>query len=136
MANVIYPSAQRDALLGQLIIGTDTFRALLLATAAPDPSHSRRSQIGAEASGTGYTAGGALTVPTVSVVDTINRRVLLTVPTVNWASLTLSTTALVIYKSTGTAANDPLLCAVDFGTAQARAAQPLEVGPTVLTWQF
>lgn len=104
---------------------TDTFKALLV-TALPnetalDTWQDRADVTDEHAATGGYTAGGfALTVDSVTLNTTDNRLeidFLAADPT--YEDVTLAgVVGCIIYKSTGTAANDLLVSSVDFGSAK------------------
>lgn len=121
MANVIYNSFMRDIATGAVDVDTDTFRVMLVGAAYTEnaDTHAKRSDVTSEVSGTGYTAGGAVTTASVSAVDAANNRVTLTFGAVSWPTSTITARKAVIYKSRGGAANlDELVACVDFGTDQ------------------
>ena len=136
MASLIYNSALEDEAKGAIDYDTDTFKTLLVTSSyTPDKdTHTRRSDVTNEVSGSGYTAGGATSACTV-VKDTANDRVTLTFAAVSWASATITARGAVIYKSTGTAANDPLVGYVDFGADVSRTAATFSLSASVITKQ-
>lgn len=66
------------------------------------------------ANGNGYTTGGKQLTVTVSK-DNTNNRGKMTATTLTWTSSTITARGAVVYKSTGVAANDLLVCYIDFG---------------------
>ena len=79
MANLIYDSALEDEAKGAIDYDTDTFK-IMLVTSSYTPNkgtHTRRSDVTNEVTGTGYTAGGVTSVCTVAK-DTTNHKVTLT----------------------------------------------------------
>ena len=101
--------------------GTDSFK-VLLATAVPNATQldtwQTRADVTTEVTGTGYTAGGVAVTATIGAVDTVNNRVPVTWGNLSpgWTGATITAAAALIYKSTGTAATDSLICAVDIGS--------------------
>jgi hypothetical protein len=88
---------------------------LVTSTYTPDKdTHTKRSNVTNEVSGTGYTAGGqAVTVTTA--LDTANDRFDVSFTDVTWPSSTITARAAVIYKRRGGAASaDELVCYFDF----------------------
>lgn len=77
MASLIYNSALRDEAIGSIDFDTDTFKVMLVTSAYTEnkDTHTRRSDITNEITGTGYTAGGNTATVTVAAVDTTNDRV-------------------------------------------------------------
>ena len=117
MASLIYNSALEDEAKGAIDYDSDTFKALLVSSSyMPSKSeHTRRSDVTNELSaGNGYTTGGVTVACTVAKDNTSNR-VTLTFAGPTWTSFTGNVQGMVVYKSTGTAANDPLVFYLDTG---------------------
>jgi hypothetical protein len=109
----------------------------MLVTSAYTPdkdAHLKRSSVTNEITGTGYTAGGQTTAVTIAK-DTANDRITLTFAANNWTSSTLTARAAVIYKSTGTAANDNLVLYNDFGSDISTTNGTFTVSASVITFQ-
>ena len=120
MPSLIYNSCLEDLCKGNIIFGggtPSTFKAMLVtSTYAPDKDlHLTRTNVSNEVTGTGYTATGNTATPTVTK-DTANDRLDISWSIANWTSATITARAVVIYKSTGTAATDLLVGYVDFGS--------------------
>jgi hypothetical protein len=101
---------------GAIDFDTNSFK-IELVTSSYTPNkdtHTKRSDVTNEISGTGYTAGGVSTAVTVTN-DTANDRIDINFADVSWASATLTAAAAVIYKTTGTASTDNLVAYLDFG---------------------
>lgn len=117
MASILYNSMLKDEAEGSIDFNTDTFKVMLL-TSSYTPNkdtHTKRSDLTNEVSGTGYTAGGATATVTVSAVDTTNDRVDITLGSASWASSTITARYAAYYKSRGGAASaDELVALVDF----------------------
>lgn len=118
MASLIYNSGLDDAFRGNIDFDTDAFRVMLV-TSAYTPNkdtHTKRSDVTNEVTGTGYTAGG----PTVTVSvtkDTANDRIDVSLGSASWATATITARAGVYYKSRGGASSaDELVAYIDFGT--------------------
>lgn len=138
MASLIYNSAVRDALVGNIDFDTDTFWAMLTTSAYTEnkDTHTKRSDITNEIAGTGYTAGGKAVSVSVGAVDTANDRVVITIASVNWPSSTFTARKMVVYKRRGGAASaDELVCVVDFGTDKITEDGTLTVGASTITTQ-
>jgi hypothetical protein len=136
VASVLYTSFFRDLLKGDIDLDTATVKALLTTNSyTENKDHDRRDDVTNEITATGYTAGGLTLTPVISAVDTANDRVTLTLPTATWSGFTGTARRLVYYVSTGTAANDPLIACVDFGSDVTRTAQTFEVSASTVTWQ-
>jgi hypothetical protein len=114
----IFDSALEDFLKGQIIIGTDTFKMMLLtSTAAPSKSGwAKRSDVTNEVAGTGYTAAGqAVTVTTTAAAGASDKESI-NLADVSWAASTITARYAVVYKSRGGASTaDNLLALIDFG---------------------
>ena len=117
MASLVYNSAIRNAVTGQIDFDTDTFYMMLVtSTYSPDKdTHLDRADVTNEVTGTNYTATGQAVTVTVSAVDTANDRVDINFADVTWASSTITAAAAIVYKYTGTTANDLLVAYLDFG---------------------
>lgn len=117
MASLIYDSFLGDVAGGNINLETDSFKAMLVtSTYAPNQgTHSKRSSVTNEVTGTGYTAGG--TAVTLSrTLDTTNHRLDITTSSPSWATSTITARGMVIYKSRGGANTaDELVCYIDFG---------------------
>jgi len=108
-----------DVFKGSIDLDTDTFKILLVTStyAYNRDTHTKRSDITNEVTGTGYTAGGMAIVPTVTN-DTTNDKLVVTLPQVIWTgSTTITARQAVVYKSRGGASSaDELVAIVDFGS--------------------
>jgi len=98
-----------DAVTGSIDLDTDTIKCGLTPSAYTYDrvNHSRRSSV-TEVTGTGYTAGGQTVTMTVTK-DTTNHKLVISTPQIQWASSTITARGIYCYKSTGVAANDPLI---------------------------
>lgn len=137
MASLIYNSCLEDSAKGTIDFDTDTFKTMLVTSSytANKDTHTRRSDVTNEvANGNGYTTAGATCTCTVAK-DTTNDRVTLTFAAVSWSSSTITARGAVIYKSTGTAANDPLVAYVDFGGDVSSTGGTYSVSSSVITMQ-
>lgn len=107
-----------DVAEGRIDFDTDTFYAMLVtSTYTPNKkTHTKRSDVTNEVTGTGYSAGGQATAVTTTL-DTVNDRLDVTFTDVSWASSTITARAVVIYKHRGGASSaDELICYGDFGS--------------------
>ena len=119
MASLIFNSALRDEAIGSIDYDTDTFKVMLTTSAYTEnkDTHTKRSDVTNEITGTGYTAGGNAVTVTVAAVDTANDRVDITLGGTTWPASTLTARKAVYYKSRGGAASsDELIAVVDFGS--------------------
>jgi len=132
LTNLVYPSGKQaiegsatyggpidwDADPIYLMLVTSNYTNLTLATAQ---GHHFRSDVtgvaGAEASGTGYTAGG-VQLTSVAIAASGNNAIV-NAANASWASSTITATGAVVFKRVGadltTPADDPILCYLDFG---------------------
>jgi hypothetical protein len=115
MASVIYDSFIADVFAGTCTTAS-TYKAMLVTSVYTEDrgAHSKRSSVTNEVTGTGYTAGG-VTLTLSASLNTTTHILTLTIPTVTWASSTITARKLIVYRSTGAAANDNLVCCVDNG---------------------
>jgi hypothetical protein len=137
MASLIYNSFHEDLARGDIDLDTDTFK-MLLVTSSYTPNkdtHADRADVTNEAAASGgYTAGGKTVTCTVAR-DNANDRTTLTFAAESWASSTITAAAAVVYKSTGTAANDLLVFYNDFGGNLTTSNTTFSVGSSVITLQ-
>ncbi len=137
MASLLYNSALNDQARGSLDFDTDTFKAMLVtSTYAPNKdTHTKRSDVTNEVTGTGYTAGGTAITCTVAL-DTANDRLTLTFGSVSWSTATVTARGMVIYKSRGGAATaDELVGYADFGSDISSTAATFTVNSGAFTFQ-
>lgn len=105
--------------------GADTLKAMLV-TAAPSEANldawvDRADVTGEHAATGGYTTGGFnVTIDSVTLDASGNRAVItLSAASPTYSDVTLAgVVGCIIYKSTGTAANDLLISFVDYGSAK------------------
>ena len=117
MPSLIYNSALRDEATAAIDFDTDTFKVMLTTSAYTEnkDTHTKRSDVTSEVTGTGYTAGGNTGTVTVGTVDTGNDRVEITLGGTTWPASTITARKAVYYKSRGGAASaDELIAIVDF----------------------
>ena len=120
MADLIYNSFKADVSNALIDLTDDTIK-ILLVTSAYTPNidtHTRRSDVTNEVSGTGYTAGGNTLAGKSVTQDNTNDRMVFDATDSEWTSSTITARGAVIYKDTGVAANDNLICYLDFVTDQ------------------
>lgn len=138
MASFIFNSAIRDVLVGNIDYDTDTFKVMLTTSAYTEnkDTHTKRSDVTNEVTGTGYTAGGASTTVTVAAVDTANDDVEITIGAASWVSSTITARKAVIYKSRGGAASaDELVAVVDFGSDVISSSGTFTLTASVIKYQ-
>lgn len=117
MASLIYNSSLEDLARGAIDYDTDTFYMMLVTSSyVPNKdTHTKRSDVTNEASGSGYSAGGQASAVTITK-DTGNDRVDVGFATVTWATASVTAAGAVIYKRRGGASSaDELVAFLDFG---------------------
>ena len=118
MASLIFTSFLEDLARGAIDMDTDTFKVMLVTSAYTEnkDTHTKRSDVTNEVTGTGYTAGGVTCTVTVTK-DTTNDRLDITLGAVSWPSSTITARKAVYYKSRGGASSaDELVAVNDFGS--------------------
>lgn len=116
MASLIYDSYWSDVLKGLVNTDTDTIKGMLVtSTYSPNKgTHTRRSDVTNEITGTGYTAGGAASACAITF-DGGTHIISATFSNIVWATATITARALVLYKSRGGASSaDELVAYLDF----------------------
>jgi hypothetical protein len=120
MASIVYNSFYHDTFTGAVDVDSDSFKMLLTTSSyTPSKSHSKRSDITNEVTGTGYTSGGNACALTVAAVDNVNNRQEISASVTSWTTSTITARYGVIYKNRGGAASaDELVGCIDFTTDQ------------------
>jgi len=136
MASFIYNSCLDDNVRALIDFDNDTFKQLLVTSSytANKDTHTKRSDVTNEITGTGYTAGGTTVTATVAK-DLTNDRVTITFSAPSWANSTITAAGAVIYKSTGTASADPLVGFIDFGSSVTSSGGTFSVSASTITLQ-
>lgn len=118
MASLIYDSFTDDISKGNIVPNTDTFW-MMLVTSSYTPNkgtHTKRSDVTNEVTGTAYSAGGAVSALTLAK-DTSLHKETMSFAAVAWASSTITARGAVIYKRRGGASSaDELVCYIDFSS--------------------
>ena len=118
MASLIFTSFLEDLARGAIDMDTDTFKVMLVTSAYTEnkDTHTKRSDVTNEVTGSGYTAGGVTCTVTVTK-DTANDRLDITLGAVSWPSSTITARKAAYYKSRGGASSaDELVAVNDFGS--------------------
>ena len=117
MASLIYNSAKSDLQKGAIDLNTDDIKAMIVSGYTPNQdTHTRRSDITGEITGTGYIAGGKSLTGKTMTQDNTNNRGTFDADDLIWAAATISATGAVFYKSRGGLASaDELVYFMDFG---------------------
>ncbi len=118
MANVIYANFKKLALSSAINFNTDTIKVALVTSAFTPNATTQNyySDVTNEVSGAGYTTGGT-TIAGGTVTLSVSTAVY-SGSNVTWGTSTITSRAAVLYKSTGTASNSPLVAYIDFTTDQ------------------
>ena len=117
MASVFYNNYFEELGKGNINYSSNTFKLMLVTTSyTPDAdTHAFRSDVTGEASGANYTTGGQ-TVDTVTLTqDNTNNRAVVDFADEVFSNITVTNVdGAILYKSTGVAATDVLICYIDF----------------------
>ncbi len=142
MAKLVYNSALYDNAVGDIDFNTDTFKVMLvgatyhaIAAETKRDSHTKRSDITDEVSGTGYTAGGQTLASVTVTKDTSNNIIKIDCTDPSWTSATISNIyGAVVYKSRGGASSaDELVCFLDIYADNSNAAVSVTSGTFTIT---
>lgn len=128
MSSVVYSSFLADVFAGNCNT-SHSYKAMLVTSAYAEnrATHTKRSDVTNEVSGTGYTAGGAAITLSASL-NTSTHRLTLTIPTTTWASSTITARKMIVYRARGGASSaDELVCCIDNGT-------DVITSSTTMTW--
>ena len=132
MADVIFNSFKRDVMNRLINLSGGTIKVALVTSAySPNQdSHTKKSDITNEITGTGYTSGGkALSAKVITAYNTDNEGVFDALDT-SWTSSTITAKGAVLYEAKGGAASaDPLIAYIDFGSNKSSTA-----GSFTITW--
>ena len=120
MASIIYNSMLNDLSRGAIDFDTDTFKCMLVTSSyTPSKSHSKRSDITNEVTGTGYTTGGNTATATVAAINNTSNLQDISWSITSWTSSTITARGAVVYKARGGASSaDELVGYLDFVTDQ------------------
>jgi len=127
----VYGPALAAFLAGSINWGSDTIK-VSLHTSAYTPNQDTDQFFTAatnEASGTGYTAGGATLGTKTSNYTAGTNTQALDAADVTWSTSTITARYAVVRKDTGVAGTSPLICYVDFGADVISSA-----GNFTITW--
>ena len=138
MASIIYNSFLDDVAKGNIDCDTDAFKAMVTTNAYTEnkDTHTKRSDITNEVTGTGYTAGG--NTITVSVTkDTANDRIEISLGGTSWGSSTITgARKVIVYKSRGGASSaDELVACIDNGADVSTSAGTLTLTASTVRLQ-
>jgi len=126
MASIIYDSFLADVFSGAANT-SHAYKGLLTTSSYAEnrATHSKRSSVTNEVTGTGYTAGGVALTLTASL-NTTSHVLTLTIPTVTWSNSTITARKLVVYRARGGASSaDELVCCIDNGVNQVTSSSSM-----------
>jgi len=133
MASKLYGKFLQAALNKEIDWDTDTIKVALLTSGyTPDQdTHDYFDDVsGSEVSGTGYSAGGETLASKTISYDGASNVLTLDAADVTWSSSTITARYAVVYDASGgSAATNPLIGYVDFGTDQSSSN-----GNFTITW--
>lgn len=136
MASLIYTSFFEDLAKADIDLDTATIKVMLVTSDYTEnkDTHTKRSDVTNEVTGTGYTAGGATVTATVTK-DTTNDRLDIALGGTTWPTSTITARKAVYYVSTGTASTDRLIAVNDFGSDVTTSAGTLTLNASTLRIQ-
>lgn len=135
MASIIYDSFLADVFAGNCSTA-HTYKGMLVSSGYSEnrATHTKRSDITNEISGSGYTAGGAALTLSVST-NVTTHKLTLTIGSVTWASSTLTARKLIIYRARGGASSaDELVACIDNGSDLVSSSSTMSWGAS--TWEI
>ena len=99
-------------------------------------THTKRSDVTNEITGTGYTAGGQAVTSIVVTNDTTNHKLSIVITPAVWSgSTTLTARNLVVYKSRGGASSaDEIVCVDNFSADESSSGGTFTVSPITLEY--
>lgn len=133
MASKLYGSFIAKALNKEIDWDSDTIKVALV-TSSYTPNQDTHDYwddvVANEATGTGYTAGGATLASKTSTYTGATNKLVLDAADVTWSSSTITARYAVVYDAqTGVNSTSPLIGYVDFGTDQSSSS-----GNFTITW--
>lgn len=138
MPSIVYNSLLFDEAVGNVDFDTHTFWVMACGPGySESKSHSKRSDVTNEITGTGYTAGGQAVTVTVNATDNVNNRVDITLGGASWPSSTLANVQKFVYyrRRGGAASADELVAVIDNGTPVSTTADTLTLTASTLRKQ-
>jgi hypothetical protein len=138
VASLIYNSFFEDLARGAIDLDTDTFKVMALTATYSEnkDTHTKRSDLTNEVSGTGYSAGGNSVTITVTK-DTVNDRLDVTLGGTTWTTSTItSAQKFAYYKARGGLATaDELVAVIDNGSGVSTISGTLTLNSSTLRVQ-
>jgi hypothetical protein len=135
-SSITVPHATINAIINETLnLSAGNFWAMLLSTGyTPSPSHSFRSDLSAEVTGTGYTAGGVAAPLTITRNDALDE-IIVRAEQIILTGCTVSPRYVVIYQKLGGAATaDRVVMIVDWGAVYPAtgAAYPINANEIII----
>ena len=118
MPNAIFNSFKRDIANGSINLATDAVKIMLVGSAyTPNiDTHTKRSDVTNEVSGTGYTAGGIALVNKTVTMNTTSDKGVFDADDITLSNATITARGAVLYKARGGVSSaDELIAYLDFG---------------------
>ena len=118
MANAIFNSFKRDIANGSINLATDAVKIMLVGSAyTPNiDTHTKRSDVTNEVSGTGQTASGIALVNKTVTMNTTSDKGVFDADDITLSNATITARGAVLYKARGGASSaDELIAYLDFG---------------------
>jgi hypothetical protein len=137
MEGLIYNSFWYDLIRGLIDVDGVTVKVMLVTSSYTEDkdAHTKRSDVTNEVSGTGYTAGGAVSSVTVTK-DTANDRIDIVLGQVSWPASTITARKAVYYVSRGGAASaDELIAVSVFDSDVVSSGGPLTLNASTVRLQ-
>lgn len=138
MASIVYDSFLADVFAGNCTTA-HSYKAMLVSSSYAENrgTHTKRSDITNEISGTGYAAGGAAITLSTSL-NTTTHKLTLSIGAVSWSSSTLTARKLIVYRARGGASSaDELVCCIDNGADLVSSNTTMSWNtPVATTWEI
>jgi hypothetical protein len=125
----LFNEALTSIIKNEINFTSDTIKVALYVDAPDIDADQYLSDLGTEASGAGYTAGGQTLGSKTVTTDDTNDRSVADAADVQWTGLTTSFRYIVVYKSTGVAGTSRLITTMDTGSTQT-----IDNGTYDITW--
>ena len=127
--NIVFNAFKKNIMNGSIDLDTDTIKIALVTSAyVPDQDLDEdMADIDNQVVGDGYVAGGATLANKTVTVDNTDNEGVFDADDASWSNSTITARGALIYKSTGVAANDLLICYIDFVTDKISAGGTFSV---------
>jgi hypothetical protein len=133
VASIVYNSYLSDVYAGNCSTA-NTYKVMLVSSAYTEnrSTHTKRSDITSEVSGTGYTAGGVTVALSFAVNNTTNVGTI-TIAGATWATSTITARKAIVYRARGGASSaDELVACLDNGSDMSSAGTAFAINAS--TW--